>query len=174
MRFIAFGKYYLSDWFNIIDMIVVYLSVIIDIINRSQNDINDTRYDAITAFRLLRFIRALGTFDRFKLIISTSVTILRSLGILFSLEFCLFYLFAVIGSFAFHDKVTRDAVYDKLLDNNLSAEDQSFWYFIRDNYYYENNMNWFYNTLVVLGEITVVNQWHIITRFIQYIFIHQY
>ena len=41
--------------------------------------------------------------------------------------------------------------------------EEAFWEFIRDNYYYENNMNFIGDALVVLSELTVVNNWHVIT-----------
>lgn len=43
-------------------------------------------------------------------------------------------------------------------------DDTGFWEYIRDNYYYENNMNYIANALLVMLELTVVNQWHAITR----------
>eukprot|EP00494_Astrolonche_serrata_P028222 UN28487 len=41
--------------------------------------------------------------------------------------------------------------------------DVDFWATIVTNWYYENNMNTFDNTLVVMLELTVVNNWHIIS-----------
>ena len=61
--------------------------------------------------------------------------------------------------------VTEEAALEHL--SNVSSGDDaallSFWQFIRDKYYYDNNMNYVSSTLV-LAELTVVNNWHVITK----------
>merc|ERR1712032_908773 len=47
---------------------------------------------------------------------------------------------------------------------NEDVDDIAFWEYIRDSFYYDNNMNFIANTLLVMLELTVVNQWHAITR----------
>ena len=100
LRWIAFGSYFIKDTFNVLDFTVVYLSFALDILIDDDKNVNEQKNasaNIIVAFRLLRFLRALATIERFKLIISTSVTVLSNLCILFSLEFAVFYVFAVIG-----------------------------------------------------------------------------
>eukprot|EP01084_Bolivina_argentea_P144608 253667_1 len=172
LRFIAFGKYFLKDGFNILDFIVVYASLFIDVFNPFQHgyfsneEHQRSHSNGIVAFRLLRFIRALGTIDRFKLIISTSVTVLKKVGVLFSLEFCIFYIFSVIGVFCYGGMVSKESSLEMLyaaIQRN-DVDDISFWEYIRDNYYYDNNMNYITNTIMVMVELTVVNQWHAVMR----------
>ena len=98
LRWIAFGKYYVKDTFNVLDFTVVYISLGLDLFIDNDTESHQTaQANVLVAFRLLRFLRALATIERFKLIISTSITVLSNLCILFSLEFCVFYIFAVIG-----------------------------------------------------------------------------
>ena len=82
------------------------------------------------------------------------------------MEFCVFYIFAVIGSYNFGNVVTKESVLSALEEatDSGSVDDTQFWQYIRDSYYYENNMNYPMNTLTVMVELTVVNQWHYITR----------
>ena len=164
LRFVAFGKYFLRDGFNILDFLVVWGTLLVDFVDVSGD--GDQSSNGLVAFRLLRFVRALGTIDRFKMIISTSITVLSKVGVLFSLEFCVFYIFAVVGAFCYGGYVTKEAALQQLADA-IDAEDvdnTGFWAYIRDNYYYDNNMNYIANTVVVMVELTVVNQWHAITR----------
>ena len=44
------------------------------------------------------------------------------------------------------------------------VDDTAFWEFVRDSCYYDGNMNYITNTVMVMLELTVVNQWHAITR----------
>lgn len=97
LRWIAFGKYFLADRFNVVDLIVVYLSWALDTLVHEKSVPGGNATNVIIAFRLLRCVRALATIPRFKLIISTSITVLSNLCILFSLEFCVFYIFGVVG-----------------------------------------------------------------------------
>ena len=84
-----------------------------------------------------------------------------------SLEFCVFYIFAVIGIYCFGGSITKEAALHKLNEaiDKSDVDDAAFWEYIRDNYYYDNNMNYIANTLLVMLELTVVNQWHAITRY---------
>merc|ERR1712129_687162 len=85
---------------------------------------------------------------------------------LMSLEFCVFYIFAVIGIYCFGGSITKDIALLKLQTavGNENVDDIAFWEYIRDSFYYDNNMNFIANTLLVMLELTVVNQWHAITR----------
>jgi len=161
----AFGVYFLRDPFNVLDFVVVYASLLIDIYEVTHGG-RTTQSNGIVAFRLLRFMRALATIERFKLIISTSVTVLKKVGVLMSLEFCVFYVFAVVGIYCFGGTITKESALAKMSDAMVRSDvdDAGFWQYIRDNYYYENNMNYIANALLVMLELTVVNQWHAITR----------
>ena len=141
LRFIAFGKYFLSDNFNVLDLCVVYASLFIDLWEISHGG-RTQQSNGIVAFRLLRFVRALATIERFKLIISTSVTVLKTVGVLMSLEFCVFYIFAVIGIYCFGGSITKEIALQKLQEavDRADVDDITFWEYIRDSYYYDNNV----------------------------------
>ena len=176
LRFIAFGRYFFRDGFNVLDFVVVYSSLFVDMFDANgkfEGHLVDdaklhqqSRSNGIVAFRLLRFVRALGTIERFKMIITTSLTVLKKIGVLFSLEFCVFYIFAVIGVFCYGGIVSKDSTLKQInaAIESEDVDDTTFWEYVRDNYYYDNNMNAISNTMVVMLELTVVNQWHAITR----------
>ena len=49
-------------------------------------------------------------------------------------------------------------------DLSTLLELKSFWEYVRNAYYYDNNMNTISNAMMVLVELTVVNQWHVVSR----------
>lgn len=49
-------------------------------------------------------------------------------------------------------------------DNEVDMDSLWFWEYIRNNYYYNNNMNTIYNTFVVLFELLIGNQSHVVSR----------
>ena len=83
----------------------------------------------------------------------------------------MFYVFAVLGVWFYSGIVTKDAALSKLSnienttqDNQTDMDSLWFWQFIRNNYYYDNNMNTIYNTFIVLFELLIGNQSHVISK----------
>ena len=95
LRLMAFGKFFLADPFNVIDFLVVWASWILEI--GFDDVVSASQSNGIVALRMIRLIRALSTVDRFKILITTSVSVIKNFCILFALEFCVFYVFAVVG-----------------------------------------------------------------------------
>ena len=63
LRFLAFESI-LSKTLLILDFVVVYVSLIIDVVDKTNGESsNDSCTIGIEAFRLLRFVRAIATFN---------------------------------------------------------------------------------------------------------------
>ena len=96
-------------------------------------------------------------FFRFKTVLNTLVNILPSMATYGSILFIIFYFFSIVGMELFHDRV---------LDNsgdycgNIKLKDSEFY----RHKYCPNNFNHIMSSFIVLFELLVVNQWHIITE----------
>ena len=55
--------------------------------------------------------------------------------------------------------VTNERNLDNICDARLELD---FWNYVQANYYYDNNFNEFSRAMVVLMDLIIVNQWHVI------------
>lgn len=83
-----------------------------------------------------------------------------------SILFIIFYLFAIVGMNLFAGKITDQYVYDdgspeaESFCGNIKLKGSAFF----DHKYCLNNFNDLTSSLIVLFELLVVNQWHVITE----------
>ncbi|KAM5253138.1 two pore channel protein 2-like isoform 5-T5 [Hipposideros larvatus] len=99
---------------------------------------------------------------RFRVIVTTLINIGPTMLTFGGLVLVVYYVFAIIGMEAFHGKVRffdlNFTAPDALVCGNPALKDSAF---ARDRYC-RNNFNDLASSLVVLMELTVVNQWHIL------------
>ena len=156
---IAFGtRSYLRDTFNKLDFILSVVAFLFE-------ELLSGTIKVIIIFRIIRLLRLLRAFTRFRVILRTTKAVLSSFRSLFILEFCLAYIFAIIGMELFDGLINKDIVYELCMESATDDPTQiEFWCNMYDIYYYQNNFNSFTHAIVVQMELIVVNNWHIITE----------
>uniref|UniRef100_A0A8D2CPS5 Ion transport domain-containing protein n=1 Tax=Sciurus vulgaris TaxID=55149 RepID=A0A8D2CPS5_SCIVU len=114
--------------------------------------------DIVLILRILRLLRVIVSIQRFRVIVTTLINIGPTMITFGGLIFVVYYAFAVVGMELFHDKVrffdpnfTAPAA---LVCGNPALAGSAF---ARDGYC-RNNFNDLASALVVLTELTVVNQ----------------
>eukprot|EP01083_Nonionella_stella_P162360 532968_1 len=167
LKMMAFGtRGYLNDNFNKLDCVLSILAFLFEIVLKNTIKI-------IIIFRIIRLLRLLRAFSRFRVILRTSKAVLSSFRSLFILEFCIAYVFAIVGMELFAGAVTKDKVKQMCMDDTAAINANAsgteplaipFWCTIYSAYYYQNNFNSFTHAIVVQMELIVVNNWHIITQ----------
>jgi len=169
VRFIAFGKSFLYDRFYILDSIAIILACLASPpTNIFSDDIVQHHlrgFELGYFFRILRLVRVfrlLSLRDRYRVILETSAIVFYNFLMLWAMAFCLDYVFAVLGMEAFHGVITKKIA---LHMAEKPGELGQWWQLsIVDTLYYGNNMDTFFRAMIVCLELTVVNQWHVITR----------
>ncbi|KAM5253137.1 two pore channel protein 2-like isoform 4-T4 [Hipposideros larvatus] len=118
--------------------------------------------DIVLILRILRLLRVIVSIQRFRVIVTTLINIGPTMLTFGGLVLVVYYVFAIIGMEAFHGKVRffdlNFTAPDALVCGNPALKDSAF---ARDRYC-RNNFNDLASSLVVLMELTVVNQWHIL------------
>ncbi|ETO23388.1 two-pore calcium channel 3 [Reticulomyxa filosa] len=132
----------------------------------------------VLVFRLIRLLRLMRAFTRFRVILKTTTAVVSSFTALFLLEFCLSYILAIIGMELYTYYVRVHVLYQlfegKVTQENVKisceeADDKDpltveFWCFIYSSYYYNNNFNSLWKAMVVIMEVMAVANWQIIAQ----------
>jgi len=158
LRLIGYGYSYLTDWMNLIDFTVVIISFVTDQLVKTEPQ------TFVVIFRLLRVFRLVRGIRNFKVIVRTAFSVLPSFFVLGMIQFCVIYIFAIIGMQLFYGKVSEDAVKAMIVkyQDDKSSGDYKYWAGIQDAHYGDNNMNDFKHAVIVLFELMVVNNWMVI------------
>ncbi|XP_023107666.1 two pore calcium channel protein 1-like isoform X3 [Felis catus] len=118
--------------------------------------------DIVLILRILRLLRIIVSIQRFRVIVTTLINIGPTILTFGGLVLVVYYVFAIIGMEAFHGKVRfSDPNFtspDALVCGNPALKDSAF---ARDRYC-KNNFNDLASSFIVLMELTVVNQWHVL------------
>lgn len=80
--------------------------------------------------------------------------------------FCLFYIFAMIGMVLFGGDVTKSTVtqqYEHAVDTK-NEEMAIYWKGVLESFYFLNNFNDFMHSMVTLMELSIVNNWQVISQ----------
>ena len=158
LKIIAFGfKGYLSDNFNKLDFVISVSAFVLEVILANTIRI-------VIIFRMIRMLRILRAFTRFRVILRTTKAVLQSFTGLFVLEFCLTYIYSIIGMELFGGLINKNITETLCLDEVNANPDPlvaKFWCNIYDGYYYNNNFNSFTESLVIQMELIVVNNWYV-------------
>ncbi|XP_041839165.1 two pore segment channel 3 [Melanotaenia boesemani] len=158
-----FSKHSFWNWF---DTIIVISALIATIINSSLKSSGGytTRQilDIVFILRVLRLIRVVDNIKRFQTIINTLIRIGPAILTFGQLIIVVYYIFAMVGMELFKDKVKfyKDpsnpaAAYcgDPRLNDTPFAQLN----------YCKNNFNDVMSSFILLVELTVVNQWHVLS-----------
>jgi hypothetical protein len=149
IKFFGLGWQYFKSAFNVFDCVLIWLSVFGEL--RSESSSHFTFLSNLTILRLLRLIRLVRSLKRFKPIFKTLLTLTPALRSLFMIVFSVFYAFSVVGYELFAGVIDCDT------DDHVMFESE----FCKLNYQ-RNNFDNFVQSMVVMWELTIVNNWHVI------------
>ncbi|XP_032958249.1 two pore calcium channel protein 1 [Rhinolophus ferrumequinum] len=158
-----FGRKQFWNWFDMLIIVAVLLATVANTTMQSARKYNSQQIlDIVLILRILRLLRVIVSIQRFRVIVTTLINIGPTMLTFGGLVFVVYYVFAIIGMEAFHGKVRffdlNFTAPDALLCGNPALKDSAF---ARDRYC-RNNFNDLASSFVVLMELTVVNQWHIL------------
>ena len=170
LKIYAFGfAMFISKYWNMFDTVIIGAAFIFNIVDNVRGD-NEDAYimlDVLLILRVLRIIKIFHGINSFKMILNTIFHILPSLFTYVGVLFVFIYIFAIVGMEAFHDKVRffGEKTYTSTDPSmqwcgNPKLEGSEFY---REKYC-KNNFNDIGSAFIVLFELLVVNQWHVITE----------
>lgn len=158
-----FSRHSFWNWF---DTIIVVSALIATIINSamssSGNYTSRQILDIVFILRVLRLIRVVDSIKRFRAIINTLIRIGPAILTFGQLIIVVYYIFAMVGMEVFKDKVkfyedSSDPA--KAYCGNIKLKDSAF----AQLNYCKNNFNNVVSSFILLVELTVVNQWHVLS-----------
>ena len=170
LKIYAFGfSMFISKYWNVFDTVIIGSAVIFQIIENARGDTNDAYIilDVLLILRVLRIIKIFHGIQSFKMILNTIFHILPSLFTYVGVLFVFIYIYAIVGMESFKDKIrffgpetynTTDPA--KQWCGNMALKDSTFY----KEKYCANNFNDIGSAFIVLFELLVVNQWHVITE----------
>ncbi|XP_037327825.2 two pore segment channel 3 [Pungitius pungitius] len=159
-----FSRHNFWNWF---DTIIVISALIATIVNSalmsSGNYTSRQILDIVFILRVLRLIRVLDSIQRFRAIINTLIRIGPAILTFGQLIIVVYYIFAMVGMELFKGKV-------KFYEANSSDPAKAYCgnellkgtEFAQLNYC-KNNFNNVVSSYILLLELTVVNQWHVLS-----------
>ncbi|XP_034856923.1 two pore calcium channel protein 1-like isoform X2 [Mirounga leonina] len=158
-----FGKKQFWNWFDTLIIMAALVATVANTTIQSARKYNSQQIlDIVLILRILRLLRIIVSIQRFRLIVTTLINIGPTILTFGGLVLVVYYVFAIIGMEAFHGKVRffdpNFTTPDALVCGNPALKDSAF---ARDRYC-KNNFNDLASSLIVLMELTVVNQWHIL------------
>ncbi|OQR74125.1 two pore calcium channel protein 1-like [Tropilaelaps mercedesae] len=151
-------NFFRKAW-NVFDFIIIgtaLLGSIIEVIINANKDYKSF-IDIILVIRCLRLAKIMSSIERFRIILMTIGRLLPSMVTFAGILFGVYYAFAIVGMELFAGKIRDDRRHycgDERLKNST---------FIASNYC-GNNFNDAVSAFILLFELMVVNQWHILAE----------
>lgn len=162
------GVKFFKQFWNMFDFFVVVGALILTTYNYIENKVKDDSYilDLFLVMRVLRLFRTFASIKRFRLIIMTIVNITPSIFTYGAVMLVFYYFYAVIGMEIFHGLIqfhgynmTFTELNNYSFCGNAKLRNSNFYH----DHYCSNNFNDILKSFVILFELTVVNQWHVLT-----------
>ncbi|XP_053169644.1 two pore calcium channel protein 1-like isoform X2 [Hemicordylus capensis] len=158
-----FAKNQFWNWFDTSIIIAALIATIINTTLKSVTVYNSQQVlDIVFILRVLRLIRIIDSIQRFRVIMNTLINIMPTMLTFGGLALVVYYIFSIVGMEIFQGKVqfftenstTQHASYcgNPALKESLFARAK----------YCKNNFNNLASSFIVLMELTVVNQWHVL------------
>lgn len=158
---LGFRRFFKKMW-NVFDFVVIGAAFVMGVVEAIVADEQESRLslDVLLVLRVLRLVKIIGSVKRFKVIVHTISKIFPSLLTYGAVMLVFYYIFAIVGMEAFQGLVqyTGYGPDSDLYCGNDKLQNSDFW---RDKYC-NNNFNDIIHAFIVLFELTVVNQWHVI------------
>ncbi|XP_010636470.1 two pore calcium channel protein 1 isoform X1 [Fukomys damarensis] len=158
-----FGRKQYWNWFDALIIFAALVATTASAAIQSARKYNSRQIlDIVLILRILRLLRVIITIERFRVIVTTLINIGPTMLTFGGLVFVVYYTFAVIGMEIFYGKVQffdpNFTSPDALVCGNPALKGSAF---ARDRYC-KNNFNDLASSFIVLMELTVVNQWHVL------------
>ncbi|XP_075059845.1 two pore channel protein 2-like isoform X2 [Mixophyes fleayi] len=158
-----FAKNQFWNWFDTFIIIAAVIATTVNIWMSSVSQYKSQQVlDIVLILRVLRLIRIIDSIQRFRVIMNTLINILPTMLTFCGIIFATYYVFAIIGMEIFKNKIlffpknsTEPFAQEcgaQALKNSTFAKSK----------YCRNNFNDLGSAFIVLVELTVVNQWHVL------------
>ncbi|XP_012942639.1 two pore calcium channel protein 1 [Aplysia californica] len=163
-------EFFLRFW-NIFDFLVIGSALMASIIEKATEKANEeiSTLDVLLVLRVMRLVKIFGSIKRFKVILQTLVNIGPSIVTYGGVIFVFYYFFAIIGMELFSGYIHYYG-YDEQYIGSHGTNKMLFCGNVKLNnslfykaHYCNNNFNDIVQSMVVMFELSVVNQWHVIT-----------
>lgn len=159
-----FSKHNFWNWFDTIIVVSALIATVVNSAVESAGGYSSRQIlDIVFILRVLRLIRVVDSIQRFRAIINTLIRIGPAILTFGQLIIVIYYIFAMVGMELFKGKVTfygDDSVDPaKAFCGNRLLEGTDF---AKLNYC-KNNFNNVVSSFILLVELTVVNQWHVLS-----------
>ncbi|CAG5947409.1 unnamed protein product [Menidia menidia] len=158
-----FSKHNFWNWFDTIIVVSALAATVINSSLKSMEEYTSRQIlDIVFILRVLRLIRVVDSIERFRTIFNTLIRIGPAILTFGQLIIVVYYIFAMVGMELFKDKVkfyedtTNPA---KAYCGNPLLKGTAFAQFN----YCKNNFNNVVSSFILLVELTVVNQWHVLS-----------
>ncbi|XP_018120624.1 two pore calcium channel protein 1 isoform X1 [Xenopus laevis] len=160
-----FAKNQFWNWF---DTLIIVAALIATIMNTSLKSVGQYSsqqvLDIVFIIRVLRLIRIIDSIQRFRVIMNTLLNILPTMLTFSGLLIAIYYVFAIVGMEIFSGKIRffpENSTDPYAQECGTSAlKDSAF----AKSKYCKNNFNDLGSAFIVLVELTVVNQWHVLAN----------
>ncbi|XP_045406591.1 two pore calcium channel protein 1-like [Lemur catta] len=151
------------NWFDTLIIIAALVATVANATIQSARKYNSQQIlDIVLILRILRLLRVIISVQRFRVIVTTLINIGPTMLTFGGLVFVVYYAFAIVGMEVFHGKVQffdpNFTTPDALVCGNPALKGSAF----SRARYCKNNFNDLASSFVVLMELTVVNQWHVL------------
>ncbi|XP_053376398.1 two pore channel protein 2-like isoform X2 [Mercenaria mercenaria] len=147
------------------DFVVIFGAVIATAVESGSGEGGEelSTLDLLLVLRVMRLIKIFVSIKRFKVILMTIMNIGPSMATYGGVLFVLYYMFAIVGMEIFHDLITYHGYHETkasdMFCGNPKLNNTAFY----RNHYCNNNFNDILKAFVILFELTVVNQWHVLS-----------
>ncbi|KAM3931569.1 two pore channel protein 2-like [Leptodactylus fuscus] len=158
-----FAKSQFWNWFDTFIIIAALIATSVNTALKSVSLYNSQEIlDIVFILRVLRLIRIIDSIQRFRVIMNTLINILPTMLTFCGIILTIYYVFAIIGMEVFKYKIrffpenstepfAKSCGAEVLKDSSFALSK-----------YCKNNFNNLGSAFIVLVELTVVNQWHVI------------
>lgn len=155
----GFVRFIQQAW-NVFDVVIIGSALIGALATLDHSE--SMALDIILVLRVLRLVKLIRSFKKFRGIINTITNLGPSILTFGGVLFAVYYVYAIIGMELFQDKITfsRGGNETVLYCDNPKLRTSAFY----AAGYCKNNFNDIFSSFVVLFELMVVNQWHILTE----------
>ncbi|XP_077192068.1 two pore calcium channel protein 1-like [Paroedura picta] len=158
-----FARNQFWNWFDTFIIIAALIATVLNTTLKSVSVYNSQQVlDIVFILRVLRLIRIIDSIQRFRVIMNTLINIVPTMLTFGGLALVVYYIFAIVGMEIFHGKVQffagNTTAQHASYCGNPALKDSVF----AHSKYCKNNFNNVVSSFIVLMELTVVNQWHVL------------
>ncbi|XP_003739242.2 two pore calcium channel protein 1-like [Galendromus occidentalis] len=154
----GFHNFFNKKW-NVFDFVIIgaaLLGSIVESVMSGSGDDYKSFVDIILVVRCLRLAKIMSSIERFRVILTTIGRLLPSMATFAGILFGVYYMFAIIGLELFAGKIKEEE--PDCGDHRLNGST-----FVTSRYC-ANNFNDAASAFILLFELMVVNQWHVLAE----------